>query len=88
VAEACRRRVLLRTLQESGKNHTTYGVCSGGCCERCGSDGPRVVKLVRRSSGAIIDVAVDKAESEPELALAVNGGAPRAFAEALLETGG
>jgi len=32
--------------------------------------------------------AVDKAESEAELALAVNGGAPRAFAEALLETGG
>ena len=32
--------------------------------------------------------AVDRAESEPELALAVNGGAPRAFAEALLETGG
>jgi dTDP-4-dehydrorhamnose reductase len=32
--------------------------------------------------------AVDKAESETELALAVNGGAPRAFAEALLETGG
>lgn len=32
--------------------------------------------------------AVDKAESELELALAVNGGAPRAFAEALLETGG
>jgi dTDP-4-dehydrorhamnose reductase len=32
--------------------------------------------------------AVDKAESEPELAMAVNGGAPRAFAEALLETGG
>ena len=32
--------------------------------------------------------AVDKAEREPELALAVNGGAPRAFAEALLETGG
>jgi dTDP-4-dehydrorhamnose reductase len=32
--------------------------------------------------------AVDKAESEAELALAVNGGAPRAFAEALLQTGG
>jgi dTDP-4-dehydrorhamnose reductase len=32
--------------------------------------------------------AVDRAESEPELALAVNGGAPRAFAEALLDTGG
>jgi dTDP-4-dehydrorhamnose reductase len=32
--------------------------------------------------------AVDKAESEPELAMAANGGAPRAFAEALLETGG
>ncbi len=32
--------------------------------------------------------AVDKAESEPELALAVNGAAPRAFAEALLESGG
>ncbi len=32
--------------------------------------------------------AVDKAESEPELALAVNAGAPRAFAEALAETGG
>jgi len=31
---------------------------------------------------------VDKAESEPELALAVNGGAPRAFAEALLESSG
>ena len=32
--------------------------------------------------------AVDKAESELELALAVNGSAPRAFAEGLLETGG
>jgi dTDP-4-dehydrorhamnose reductase len=32
--------------------------------------------------------AVDKAESEPELALAVNGGAPWAFAEALADTGG
>jgi dTDP-4-dehydrorhamnose reductase len=32
--------------------------------------------------------AVDQGESEPELALAVNGGAPRAFAEALVETGG
>ncbi|MCU0530379.1 MAG: dTDP-4-dehydrorhamnose reductase [Cyanobium sp. Prado107] len=32
--------------------------------------------------------AVDRAESEPELARAVNGGAPRAFAEALAETGG
>ena len=32
--------------------------------------------------------AVDKAESEPELAMAVNAGAPRAFAEALSSTGG
>jgi len=32
--------------------------------------------------------AVDRAESEPEHALAVNGGAPRAFAEALADTGG
>ena len=32
--------------------------------------------------------AVDKAESESELAYAVNAGAPRAFAEALSETGG
>jgi dTDP-4-dehydrorhamnose reductase len=32
--------------------------------------------------------AVDRAESEPELALAVNGGAPRAFAEALADKGG
>jgi dTDP-4-dehydrorhamnose reductase len=32
--------------------------------------------------------AVDKAESEPELALAVNGAAPQAFAEALADTGG
>lgn len=32
--------------------------------------------------------AVDKAESEPELALAVIGGATRTFAEALLETVG
>jgi dTDP-4-dehydrorhamnose reductase len=32
--------------------------------------------------------AVDRAESEPELAHAVNGGAPRALAEALLQTGG
>jgi dTDP-4-dehydrorhamnose reductase len=32
--------------------------------------------------------AVDRAESEPELALAVNGAAPRAFAEALAGTGG
>jgi dTDP-4-dehydrorhamnose reductase len=32
--------------------------------------------------------AVDKAENEPELAFAVNGGAPRAFAEALLDPDG
>ena len=32
--------------------------------------------------------AVDKAETEPELALAVNAGAPKAFAEALAEQGG
>jgi dTDP-4-dehydrorhamnose reductase len=32
--------------------------------------------------------AVDKAESEPELAQAVNAGAPAAFAQALAETGG
>jgi dTDP-4-dehydrorhamnose reductase len=32
--------------------------------------------------------AVDKAESEPELAQVVNAGAPGAFAEALAETGG
>ncbi len=32
--------------------------------------------------------AVDRAESEPDLAQAVNTGAPAAFAEALLETGG
>ena len=32
--------------------------------------------------------AVDRAESEPELAMAVNGGALRAFAEALLDAGG
>ena len=38
------------------------------------------------NSGAY--TAVDKAESEPELAHAVNGGAPGAFAKALVETGG
>ena len=38
------------------------------------------------NSGAY--TAVDKAESEPELAQAVNAGAPAAFAEALEETGG
>ena len=32
--------------------------------------------------------AVDRAESEPDVAQAVNAGAPAAFAEALLETGG
>jgi len=32
--------------------------------------------------------AVDKAESEPELALAINAGAPEALAEALAERGG
>jgi len=32
--------------------------------------------------------AVDKAESEPDLAMAVNAGAPAAFAQALDETGG
>ena len=32
--------------------------------------------------------AVDKAEAEPELAHAVNGGAPRAFAEAIQAHGG
>jgi len=38
------------------------------------------------NSGAY--TAVDRAESEPELAHTVNGGAPRALAEALLQTGG
>lgn len=38
------------------------------------------------NGGAYTDV--DRAESEPDLAYAVNAGAPRAFAEALLETGG
>jgi len=38
------------------------------------------------NSGAY--TAVDKAESEPELAHAVNGGSPRAFAEALRDSGG
>ena len=38
------------------------------------------------NSGAY--TAVDKAESEPDLASAVNAGAPRAFAEALHQTGG
>ena len=32
--------------------------------------------------------AVDRAESEPDQALAINAGAPQAFAEALAETGG
>ena len=32
--------------------------------------------------------AVDRAETEPDQAMAVNAGAPRAFAEALAETGG
>ena len=32
--------------------------------------------------------AVDRAESEPELARAINAGAPQALAEALVETGG
>ena len=38
------------------------------------------------NSGAY--TAVDRAESEPALAHAVNGGAPQALAEALLQTGG
>jgi dTDP-4-dehydrorhamnose reductase len=38
------------------------------------------------NSGAY--TAVDRAESEPELALKVNAGAPEAFAAALAETGG
>jgi len=38
------------------------------------------------SAGAY--TAVDRAESEPDLAMAVNAGAPGAFAEALAETGG
>lgn len=38
------------------------------------------------NSGAY--TAVDRAETEPELAQAVNGGAPRALAEALQQTGG
>jgi len=55
------------------------------------ADASRVAVLEHRpdwvlNGGAY--TAVDRAESEPELALAVNGGAPRAFAEALLETGG
>ena len=44
--------------------------------------------IVRTILNAGAYTAVDKAESEPELAHAVNAMAPRAFAEALKTTGG
>ena len=48
--------------------------------------------IVRETPGAVINAgaytAVDKAESEPELAMAVNGEAPATFARALAEYGG
>ncbi|MEB3335057.1 MAG: dTDP-4-dehydrorhamnose reductase [Cyanobacteriota bacterium] len=57
------------------------------------ADGEACREAVRRhrprwvlNAGAY--TAVDRAESEPELALRVNAGAPAAFAEALAETGG
>jgi len=69
---------------------------------RAGGDGLRPLDLAdpQACRQAVLDLrpdwvlnsgaytAVDRAESEPELAHAVNGGAPRALAEALLQTGG
>ncbi len=69
---------------------------------RCGGDGLLPLDLAdpQACRQAVLDLrpdwvlnsgaytAVDRAESEPELAHAVNGGAPRALAEALLQTGG
>ncbi len=49
-------------------------------------DGGGLLPLDLADAGAY--TAVDRAESDPEPALAVNGGAPRAFAEALADTGG
>ena len=69
---------------------------------RSGGDGLVALDLVDADAcrKAVLDVkpdwvinagaytAVDRAETEPELAQAVNGLAPRAFAEALAQTGG
>ncbi|MEP2736606.1 MAG: dTDP-4-dehydrorhamnose reductase [Erythrobacter sp.] len=57
------------------------------------SDGGAIAALVEREKpdwviNASAYTAVDKAESEPDLAMAVNGAAPAAFAKALNKTGG
>jgi hypothetical protein len=50
--------------------------------------GHRHLRLAARGQQHHPHGAAPPVESEPEPALAVKGGAPRAFAEALLETGG
>jgi len=65
--------------------------CSRGELDLADADACRAVVQRHRpdwvlNAGAY--TAVDKAESEPELAAAVNAGAPAAFAEALAATGG
>jgi len=65
--------------------------CSRGELDLADAEACRVAVQAQRpdwvlNAGAY--TAVDKAESEPELAQAVNAGAPGALAEALAETGG
>lgn len=57
------------------------------------SDGAAIAAFIARETPDVIInagayTAVDKAESEPELALAVNGAAPATFARSLAEYGG
>ena len=74
---------LIATCRSGGSGLQALDLADAGACRAAIRDHSPDWVL---NAGAY--TAVDKAESEPELALAVNGGAPRAFAEALLETGG
>lgn len=74
---------LIATSRSGGEGLTALDLADAGACRQ-------LVQQLRPhwvlNAGAY--TAVDRAETEPELAAAVNAGAPAAFAEALAATGG
>ena len=83
VASAPEGLELMATSRSGGKGLDAIDLADASAC-KAAVEGYRPDWVL--NAGAY--TAVDKAESEPELAVAVNAGAPEAFAAALKEQGG
>ena len=83
VASAPKGLELMATSRSGGKGLAAIDLSDASAC-KAAVEGYRPDWVL--NAGAY--TAVDKAESEPELAVAVNAGAPEAFAAALKEQGG